>query len=108
MVEIFHRRSDSFYNKKIKIKSNCDKSLKKLPSLNSLIAPGQRKEIVKKLFNNNEQVFNNLIQQLEVINDWQDAWHKVEIELNKHHIYLHNPDAIFLTNILYSRYFPEK
>ena len=42
-----------------------------------------------------------------MINNWQDAWQMIEAELNKRDIEVHEPDAVFLTDILYCRYFPE-
>ncbi len=107
MVEILHRRTDSLYNKTIKVKNHTDKSQKLLVSLDSLITPNQKKKIVKKIFRNDEKVYDDFIQQLEAINNWQDAWQTVEAELNKRDICTHQSDAVFFTDILFCRYFPE-
>ncbi|MCU0643616.1 MAG: hypothetical protein MUC94_05090 [bacterium] len=107
MVEILHRHTGSFYNKTIKVKNLIDKSQKNLASLQSLIAPNQKKQIVKKIFRNDEKAYDDFIQQLEAINNWQDTWQTVEAELNKRDICTHQSDAVFFTDILFCRYFPE-
>ena len=107
MVEILHRRTSSLFNKTLKVKNHTDRSLKNLASLKSLITPNQKKKIVKKLFKNDEKAYDDFIHQLEVINNWQDAWQMVEAELNKRDISMHQSDAVFFTDILFCRYFPE-
>lgn len=106
MVEIFHRRANLNINKTIYVKNNGEKRQQNLASLRSMIAPHQKKEIVKKLFKSDEQAFDNFIQELEKIDNWHEAWQAVESELSNRHIYLHQPEAVFFTDILYSRYFP--
>jgi ribosomal 30S subunit maturation factor RimM len=107
MVEILHRRTGSFYNETIKVKNLSDKSQKNLASLQSLITPNQKKKIVKKIFRNDEKAYDDFIQQLEAINNWQEAWQMIEAELNKRNIEAHEPNSVFFTDILYCRYFPE-
>lgn len=107
MVELLHRHNFNSYNKKIKINNKVDKPGRQLSSLKSLIQPRQKKEIIKKIFGNNEKEYQNLIDELEPIKNWTEALKRVERELNKRNIYLHEPDAILFTNILYFRYFPE-
>jgi len=107
MVEILHRHAASYSGKKIKITNQYEKDQENLPSLTSLIDPKIKKEFVKKLFKNDETAFNELLQQLDLIKNWPDAWHKVEIELSKRDANIHDAVAVRLTNILYARYFPE-
>jgi len=108
MVELPHRHNYHSYNKKIKINNKVDKPEKRLSSLKSFIKPSQKKEIIKKIFGNNEQEYQNLIDELEPVKNWTEALKRVERELNKRNIYLHEPDAILFTNILYFRYFPDE
>jgi hypothetical protein len=108
MVELPHRYEYYSYDKKIKSNKKVDKPEKQLSSLKSLIQSRQKKEIVKKIFGNNEKEFEKLIDELEPIKNWTDAFKRVERELNKRNIYLHEPDAILFTNILYFRYFPDE
>lgn len=107
MVEILHRRAESYYNKTIKIKNNGAKIQQNLLPLNSLFNQKQKKAIIKKIFGNNHAEFEQFVQKLESIKDWTAALKWVEQELNKREIYLHNPAAVLFTNILFSRYFPE-
>jgi len=107
MVKILHRHSEAYYNKTIKIKNNGTKIQKNLLPLNSLFDQKQRKAIIKKLFRNNHAEFEQFVQELEAIKDWPEALKRVEGELSKREISLHNPDAVLFTDILFSRYFPE-
>lgn len=108
MVELLHRHNYHGYNKKIKINNKVEKLEKQLSSLKSLIQPKQKKEIIKKIFGNSEQEYQNLIDELEPVKNWTEALKRVERALNKRNISLHEADAIFFTNILYFRYFPEE
>lgn len=107
MVKILHRHSESYYNKTIKIKNHGVNIQKNLPPLNSLFNQKQQKTITKKIFRNNHAEFEQFVQELETIKDWTEALKRVEAELSRREIYLHNPAAVLFTNILFSRYFPE-
>ncbi len=107
MVKILHPHTDLFYNKTLNIKNQSNKRQKSLSSLQSLITPIQKKKIVKRIFTNDENAYDDLILKLEVTDNWRDAWHIVESELNKRNIAVHEPDAVFFTDILYYRYFAE-
>lgn len=108
MVELLSRYKYQGYNKEIKINNKADKLEKQLSSLRSLIQPKQKKEIIKKIFGNSEQEYQNLIDELEPVKNWTEALKRVERALNKRNIPLHEADAIFFTNILYFRYFPDE
>ncbi|MBN2008611.1 hypothetical protein JW960_04605 [candidate division KSB1 bacterium] len=73
----------------------------------SLINVQQRSEIVKRLFRQNEQAFENLVKKLEPITIWKEAIHIVEEELKKFDVYIRDQNAGLFTNILYARYFPD-
>lgn len=107
MFEIFHRYKDCGPNRIITIHNSGTKKNVKLPPLKSLITAKQRREIIKKLFEGNEAEFESLINELESVTEWRAALERTEKALNKREIYLHDPEAILLTDILYSRYFPE-
>ena len=107
MVEPLHRHKYQGDKKEIKINNKADKVEKQLSSLKSLIQPRQKKEIIKRIFGNNDQAYQNLIDELESVKNWTEALKRVEKELNKRNISLHEADAILFTNILYFRYFPE-
>jgi seryl-tRNA synthetase len=107
MVKILHRHSEADYNKTIKIKTDGTKIQKNLLPLNSLINQKQKKVIIKKIFGNSHAEFEQFVQELEAITEWTAALKRVEAELNKREISLHNPHAVLFTNILFARYFPE-
>lgn len=107
MVELLHNRRDFSYNKTITLHRKEDRILKSLPSLKSIITPKQKKQIIKKIFNNDEKEFNNLIEELESVTNWADALTKIETEFSKRDIYLHGPHAVLFTDILYARYFSQ-
>ena len=107
MVELRSRRVDGGYNKIIDLNKKSNPPQQKLLPLKSLIDPHRRKELIKKLFKNNESEFEELVHELEPIQEWQEALQKVEQELKHRNIHLQERKAVLFTNILYHRYFPE-
>ena len=78
-----------------------------LQPLRSLFSLDRRQDLIKKLFHNQAAEFDKLIDELESVQSWQQALKKVDQEFKKHHIDLHDRNAVVFTNILYVRYFPD-
>ncbi len=108
MVELSHRKDIPNFTIKIHPPKNGEKATKKLQPLRSLFTPNKRKELIKKLYHKNEAEFDNLINELESVHDWQQALKKVDQHFKKFNINLHDRNAVTFTDILYSRYFPEE
>ncbi len=79
----------------------------RLQPLRSLFTQNRRQDLIKKLFHNQETEFDKLIDELESVQNWQQALKKVDQEFKKHQINLHDRNAVLFTNILYVRYFPD-
>lgn len=107
MVELLHRRDYTNYRIKTQPSKNSVKVTDKLQSLRSLFTKDRRQDLIKKLFHNKETEFDQLIDELESVPNWQQALKKVDHEFKKHNINLHDRNAALFTNILYARYFPE-
>lgn len=107
MVELLHRRDLLNYRIKIQPNKNSINVIDRLPPLRPLFTQDRRQDLIKKLFHNQEAEFDKLINELESVQNWQQALKNIDQEFKKLHINLHDRNAALFTNILYVRYFPD-
>lgn len=107
MVELSYRRDIPNYKVTIHASKKEATVANKLLPLRLLFTPDKRRTLIKKLFHNDETEFDNLIDELEPVQEWQQALKKVDHEFKKSNINLHDRNAAMFTDILYARYFPD-
>ena len=80
---------------------------KSLQSINKIINERERKNFIRKLFQNDPVQFDNFIMNLEGIKEWNESFQFVETELARRMINQNCEDAQRLTNLVFRRFYPE-
>lgn len=107
MVAILRRAESIYSEQKIRIKKLDADSNRNLIPVRHLLNLKEKKEFVKKLFQNNPSEFENFIQSLENIKNWREAMKRVIKEFDNRQIDRHSHAAVLFTDMLYKRYYPD-
>ncbi len=75
-------------------------------NLYEVMTPRQKNKLLKKLFNNNQKQFDELVEYLNKLPDWKTASKYLELFFENNGIYQYNRYAIELSDLVYQRYFP--
>ncbi len=78
-----------------------------LDDLNNMIPKKVRKKAIKKLFKKSEQDYTEFINSLNALSLWTDASALIDNEFYNREINPYSKEAIALTDIIYTRFFPK-
>ncbi len=78
-----------------------------LEDLNNMIPKKVRKKAIKKLFKKSEQDYSGFIESLNSLTLWTDASALIDEEFYNREINPYSKEAIALTDIIYTRFFPK-
>ena len=79
-----------------------------LKDLHTLISRNQSKKFIKKIFRNNKQEYQKLIDTLNSTSDWQFAYAVTDYYFDRNNIDRYSKEALKLSNCIYLRYFPNE
>ena len=75
-------------------------------NLYEVMTPRQKNKLLKKLFGNNQQQFDEFVAYLNKLPDWKTASKYLELFFENNGIYQYDRYAIELSDLVYHRYFP--
>ncbi|MDZ7261473.1 MAG: hypothetical protein ONB05_05140 [candidate division KSB1 bacterium] len=78
------------------------------PSLRPLIDERSKKMLIKGLFRKDEQAFHDLVHKLEGVGTWKEAKKIIDEELTRRGVEPFSREAIRLSDLVFSRYFPKR
>ncbi|MCI0516026.1 hypothetical protein L0128_22675 [candidate division KSB1 bacterium] len=107
MVLLRYRREIRDYDVQTTTGAKKPKNFKTLPALNSLFRPEKRKVIIKKVFQEDETAFEKILDELDLISNWQEALQRLEDIFIEREIYVYDKVAMILSDIVYHRYYPD-
>lgn len=77
-----------------------------LVPVETLITAKDEKIILKKIFNNNQNEYQEFIRQINITRKWKQAMNFIDMTLNQHRVDPYCKEAIRLSDIVYTRYYP--
>ncbi|RMH78306.1 MAG: hypothetical protein D6681_20170 [Calditrichaeota bacterium] len=79
-----------------------------LPDVRDLLSPRQGELFIRKLFRNDATMFQNFMNMLAHVATWPDASRLIDEFFYRHGIDPYSREALELTNVVYTRYFPKE
>jgi hypothetical protein len=106
-MRFFERRSDPEFEIYSDGKKNMTGRKIQMPSVQSLISGKEQKIFIKKLFDNDTDLYRKFIEKLEKVDNWVDTFKIIEEEFSTRNINPRSHEASLFTDFVFRRFYPE-